>query len=58
MLIAGIDDAGRGSIIGPLAIAGVLIKKEDPASLDYLGIKDSKLLSTRKREHLLKKLRV
>ncbi|MFQ5621635.1 MAG: ribonuclease HII, partial [Candidatus Nanoarchaeia archaeon] len=27
MRIAGVDDAGRGSVIGPLVIAGVLIEK-------------------------------
>ena len=27
MLVAGVDDAGRGAVIGPLAIAGVLVKR-------------------------------
>ncbi len=52
MQIAGIDDAGRGPIIGPLVIAGVLLAKEDLGNLKPLGIKDSKLLSPQRREQL------
>jgi ribonuclease HII len=52
MLIAGVDDAGRGSVIGPLVIAGVLIKKRDLSKLVALGVRDSKLLSSKKREQL------
>lgn len=52
MLVAGIDDAGRGSVIGPLVIAGVMSKKEDLAKLVVLGVKDSKVLSPRRREVL------
>jgi ribonuclease HII len=52
MLIAGIDEAGRGCIIGPLVIAGVLIKEENLPLLTQLGVKDSKLLSPKKRQTL------
>lgn len=52
MLVAGIDEAGRGSVIGPLVIAGVMSKKEDLAKLVLLGVKDSKVLSPRRREAL------
>jgi ribonuclease HII len=52
MLIAGVDDAGRGCVIGPLVIAGVLMKEEDLPRLVELSVKDSKLLSPRKREAL------
>ena len=52
MLIAGVDDAGRGSVIGPLTIAGVLMKEEDLPMLRELGVKDSKLLSPQRRETL------
>jgi ribonuclease HII len=57
MRIAGVDDAGRGSVIGPLVIAGVLIKKENLHKLVDLGVKDSKVLSPRKRELLAKEIR-
>lgn len=52
MLIAGIDDAGRGPIIGPLVIAGVLMDEKDLPKLKELGVKDSKMLSTHRREEL------
>jgi len=52
MLVAGVDDAGRGAVIGPLVIAGVLVKEEDLPKLKELGVKDSKLLSPHRREVL------
>jgi len=52
MLVAGVDDAGRGSVTGPLVIAGVLLEKEDLPKLTELGVKDSKLLSPHRRETL------
>lgn len=52
MQIAGVDDAGRGPIIGPLVIAGVLLDEKDLPKLLDLGVKDSKCLSPRRREEL------
>jgi ribonuclease HII len=52
MLIAGIDEAGRGCAIGPLVIAGILVKQENLPALTALGVKDSKLLTAKKREIL------
>ena len=52
MLVAGVDEAGRGCVIGPLVIAGVLITEENLHVLSQLGVKDSKLLSPKKREAL------
>jgi ribonuclease HII len=52
MLVAGVDEAGRGCVIGPLVIAGVLMKEENLHVLRQLGVKDSKLLSPKKREAL------
>jgi ribonuclease HII len=53
VLVAGVDEAGRGCVIGPLVIAGFLVKEENLPILAQLGVKDSKLLSPRKREALL-----
>jgi len=55
--IAGVDDAGRGSVIGPLVIAGVLIEEKDQSKLMELGVKDSKLLSPHRREQLAEGIR-
>jgi ribonuclease HII len=52
VLIAGVDEAGRGCVIGPLVIAGVLVKQENLSILKQLGVKDSKLLTAKKREAL------
>jgi ribonuclease HII len=52
MLIAGVDDAGRGSAIGPLVIAGVLMKEQDLPKLTQLSVRDSKLLTPHRREVL------
>lgn len=53
-LIAGVDEAGRGCIIGPLAVAGVMMKENELHLLNELGVKDSKLLTPNKRENLHK----
>lgn len=57
MRIVGVDDAGRGSIIGPLAIAGVLVNEAGLSSLAQLGVKDSKALSPHTRRQLARKIR-
>jgi len=51
-MILGIDEAGRGPVIGPLVIAGCLTTPEIDLSLKELGIKDSKLILPKKREML------
>lgn len=56
MQICGVDDAGRGSMLGPLVIAGVLIDKKNMKMLRLLGIKDSKQLSPQLREYFYKKI--
>jgi len=57
MLMAGVDEAGRGSVIGPLVIAGVSVEENDLPKIMDLGVKDSKLLSSKKRETLAKQIR-
>ncbi len=52
MKILGIDEAGRGPVIGPLVVAGVCINKSQESELKDLGVKDSKLLTAKKRREL------
>jgi ribonuclease HII len=54
--IAGVDDAGRGPVIGPLVIAGVLMDEERVQELVSMGVKDSKLLTPRLRSGLAEKI--
>jgi len=51
-LVAGVDEAGRGCVIGPLVVAGVMVQAEVLPILTELGVKDSKLLTPQKRELL------
>jgi ribonuclease HII len=52
VLVAGVDEAGRGCVIGPLVVAGVAVQSEQLPALMALGVKDSKLLTAKKRESL------
>ncbi len=56
-LICGIDEAGRGPIIGPLVMAGISVKEKDIAKLEEMGVKDSKLLTKGKREEFFEKIK-
>lgn len=57
MLIAGLDDAGRGAVIGPLVIGGVLTDENGVRELQRLGVKDSKKLNPKRRRVLYEKVR-
>ena len=56
LLICGIDEAGRGSVIGPLVIAGISIKKSNIKKLEDIGVRDSKALTKNKRSFLFDKI--
>ena len=47
--VLGVDEAGKGPVIGSLFIAGVLIEEENISKLESIGVKDSKLLTHKKR---------
>ncbi len=51
-MIAGVDEAGRGPVIGPLVVAGVLAEEDDLEWLKKIGVKDSKQLTKSKRERI------
>lgn len=52
-LIAGIDEAGRGPLAGPVVAAACVL----PEDLHLQGIKDSKLMTAEEREALYEKIR-
>jgi ribonuclease HII len=57
MKIVGIDEAGRGSVIGPLVLCGVVIRENRIKFLERLEVKDSKKISPKKRVVLSRKIR-
>jgi ribonuclease HII len=52
MYIAGVDEAGRGPVLGPLVIAGIVLKEKDLDPLVEEGLTDSKLMPKTKRERM------
>ncbi len=50
--VGGIDEAGRGAVLGPLVIAGVALRASVLESLRQAGVRDSKQLSPQRREKL------
>ncbi len=52
IIIAGGDEAGRGAVMGPLVIGLVSVKKSKEAKFRKIGVRDSKMLSRKKREFL------
>ena len=54
LLIAGIDEAGRGAVIGPLVLCGACFEEDKAAYLKKIGVRDSKDLSPKRREVLAK----
>lgn len=57
MDILGIDEAGRGSVLGPMVIAGVIVPEKMEKVLERMGVKDSKRLTANRRTILSRKLK-
>ncbi|MFO7968371.1 MAG: ribonuclease HII [Archaeoglobaceae archaeon] len=55
MRIAGVDEAGKGPVIGPMIVCGVSM--EDGERLNGMGLKDSKKITPNKREELAKEIK-
>lgn len=56
-MISGIDEAGRGAVIGPLVICIASIDKMDEYKLKEMGARDSKKLTRGRRETLFPKIK-
>ncbi len=56
-MILGIDEAGRGPVIGPMVVCGAAVPRGRMKALKGMGLKDSKLLTPKKRAELAEKLR-
>jgi len=54
-MICGIDEAGRGPVLGPLVMA--ICCAQDDAELKMIGVKDSKLLTPDQREDMARKIK-
>lgn len=52
MKIGGVDEAGRGSVLGPMVIAIVVINRDIEKKIHEIGVRDSKELSPTRRERL------
>jgi ribonuclease HII len=55
--VLGLDEAGRGSVLGPLVVGGWAIPLDQVPDLRPMGVRDSKALSPAKREGLYETLR-
>ncbi len=54
--ILGIDEAGRGSLVGPLVVGGFLMEADRIPELETLGVRDSKRLTPARREAIFAEL--
>ena len=53
-LVLGVDEAGRGPIIGPMYVCGVVVDEKAVDRLKLIGVTDSKQLDRNRREKLFK----
>ena len=56
MKIIGIDEAGRGPVIGPLVVGGVAVEEEKLEKIEKLQLKDSKRLTPARRKFMARRI--
>ena len=56
-LILGIDDAGRGPVIGPMVLAGCLVDEKTETEFRKMGVRDSKQLTPKRRDFFEEKIK-
>lgn len=52
IIVAGVDEVGRGALFGPVVAAAVILPDSGLAALSAAGVTDSKLLSAEQRQRL------
>ncbi len=57
LIIAGIDEAGRGPVFGPMVLCIASIKKNDEENLVKLNVRDSKQIPLNERNELFEKVK-
>ena len=57
MFYIGIDDAGRGPVIGPMVLAGVLADEREIAKFKELNVRDSKMITAKRRRFLAREIK-
>jgi len=56
MKLIGIDEAGRGPVIGPLVVCGVTVEEERLEKIERLQLRDSKRLTPGKRKFMARRI--
>jgi len=56
-LVCGVDEAGRGPVIGPMVMCGFVIDEKSLDKLKSIGVRDSKTLSPKQREDMFNKIK-
>jgi ribonuclease HII len=57
LLLAGVDEVGRGALVGPVVAAAIILPNSALAALADAGVNDSKLLSASERQRLAIQIR-
>ena len=52
----GLDEAGRGPVLGPMVVAGIVIPEKKEKIIERMGVKDSKRITPKRRTVLYRKL--
>ena len=55
--VIGVDEAGRGPVIGPLVVCALCVQESDYETLLDIGARDSKQLSAKNREEIAANIR-
>ncbi len=50
--LVGVDEAGRGPVLGPLVVAAIAVPLSSEATLREMGVRDSKKLQANRRDRL------